>query len=67
MLQSNTTKLEYPESQTWFICWDNERVEVKAYGYIETTQCLETPWFEVDYYTNEGDWLVILEGKVDLD
>jgi len=67
MLEINTTKLEYPKNQTWFICWSNDRAEVRAYGSIETNQTLETRWIEVDYYTNEVDWLGILEGKVDLD
>ena len=60
------TELCYPPVETWFICWDENRVYIKAYGGILTTQCMETPWNEVDYYTDESIWLeVLLENGID--
>lgn len=54
------TELCYPKQKTWFICWEDTRSEIKAYGFIDKNQCLETPWSEVDYYTDEAEWLKIL-------
>ena len=54
------TKLCYPDAETWFICWDNTRTSITAYGSILPTQCMETPWAEVDYYLNESDWIEVL-------
>lgn len=56
----NETKLCYPTEDTWFICWEETRTTIKAYGGILTTQCMESPYIEVDYYTDESEWLVIL-------
>jgi hypothetical protein len=55
----NTT-LCYPESETWYICWDDYRTEIKVYGSILDYQCYETPYTQVDYYDNEEDWSKIL-------
>ena len=54
------TDLCYPEVKTWFICWNDERTEIKSYGSITPQQCLGTTWNEVDYYTNEAEWLEVL-------
>ena len=60
------TELCYPPVKTWFICWDENRTEIKAYDGIMTTQCMETPWDEVDYYTDESVWLaILLENGID--
>jgi len=50
----------YPAVTTWFICWDNARTEIKSYGEIDTDQCMDTAWTEVDMYTDEAAWLAIL-------
>lgn len=50
------TNFCYPEYETWFICFDNEGKYVTAYGSIRTTQCMDTPWNEVDYYLDEQEW-----------
>ena len=50
----------YPVPETWFICWDNNRTEIKAYGSILPTQCMETHWIQIDYYDNEQDWAKVL-------
>ena len=56
----NETKYCYPTEETWFICWEDTRVTIKAYGSIEPTQCLTSPYNEVDYYTDESVWAAIL-------
>jgi len=62
------TELKYPEVETWFICWDNERTEIIGYGSILPTQCMQTAWVEVDYYTDETVWLaILLENGIDPD
>jgi hypothetical protein len=55
-----TSKLNYPAVDTWFIGWDNNRTEIKAYSMVATTQCMISPWNEMDYYTNEAEWLEVL-------
>ena len=60
MKELKNTSICYPTNETWFICWDNTRTEIKAYGSILPTQCLETPWVEIDYYDNEEQWAEIL-------
>jgi len=58
MLKS--TELNYPSVETWFIGWDNDREEIKAYGSVSPTQCMTSPWDEMDYYTTESEWLKVL-------
>ena len=58
MLKS--TELNYPSVETWFIGWDNDREEIKAYSSILPTQCMISHWDEMDYYTNEAEWLEVL-------
>jgi hypothetical protein len=60
MIELKNTSICYPPNETWFICWDNTRAEIKAFGSILTDQCLETPWVEIDYYNNEEQWIEIL-------
>ena len=60
------TKICYPAVETWFICWDNTRENVTAYGSILPTQCMETHWVEIDYYLTEAEWAaVLLENGID--
>ncbi len=49
-----------PSQETWFICWNDERSEIKAYSSVDPTGCLDTFWDEVDYYLNEAEWLAVL-------
>ena len=58
MLKS--TELNYPSVETWFIGWDSDREEIKAYGSVLPTQCMISAWDEVDYFTNEAEWLEVL-------
>ncbi len=54
------TKLCYPSQETWFICWDGNRTQIKAYGSILPSQCMETQFVQIDYYDNEQDWAKVL-------
>lgn len=54
------TKICDPENEIWFICWNDTRENVMAYGSILPTQCMETPWEQVDYYDNEAEWIDVL-------
>jgi len=54
------TNICYPKLETWFICWSDKRDKIKAYGSINTYQCMETYWNEVDYYLNQSEWLEVL-------
>ena len=58
MLKS--TELDYPSVETWFIGWDSNREEIKTYGSVLPTQCMISHWDEMDYYTNEAEWLEVL-------
>ena len=60
MKELKNTSVCYPTNETSFICWDNTRAEIKAYCSILPSQCLETPWVEIDYYDNEEQWAEIL-------
>ena len=54
------TEICYPTEETWFICWDNARENITAYGSILPSQCMETAWTEIDYYDNEAEWVDVL-------
>ncbi len=49
-----------PSQETWFICWDNGRKQIKAYSSVDPTGCMDTFWDEVDYYLDEAVWLAVL-------
>lgn len=54
------TELINPEKETWFIVWDDGRLEVLSYGSVLPIQVMKTKWDEVDFYNNENDYLKIL-------
>tara|TARA_R110000764_G_scaffold20407_2_gene52405 strand:- start:4522 stop:4743 length:222 start_codon:yes stop_codon:yes gene_type:complete len=54
------SKLNFPNVETFFICWNNERTEITSYGSVLPSQCMETFWNEVDFYIDELIWLEIL-------
>jgi hypothetical protein len=54
------TKLEFPKVDMYFIAWNNNRVEIQAYGVILTTQVMETLLTEVDYYENKNNYNAVL-------
>ena len=53
-------KLEFPKVDTYFIAWNNEKTEIEAYGLILTNQVMETLLIQVDYYTEQKEYLRIL-------
>jgi hypothetical protein len=60
------TNICHPEQETWFICWDDTRENIMAYGSIIPTQCMDTPWTQVDYYDDEAEWAaILLENGID--
>ena len=54
------TKVSKPSNKLWFICWDNDRVEIKANGSIDTDQEISTSWIEIDYFNEEELWEEVL-------
>ena len=46
----------YPPVRTYYICFDNDRTEVKSYGYVDTNQVFQTIWI-FDEFTDEQQWL----------
>jgi len=53
------TEICYPEVKSYYIVW-NDSDAIVSYGVLETYQCLETKWSDVDFYTKEIDWINIL-------
>lgn len=53
----------YPEQETWFICWNNERENIIAYDSVTPAQCLGTKWGEIDYYIVKDLWLEVLNNN----
>jgi len=54
------TELNNPTTDTWFICWNELRTEVKAYSSLTSTESMATFWTEIDYYETEVEWLTEL-------
>ncbi len=52
-----STEIKNPEVQTWFVFWDDDKLEVKSYGAISSEQHLKSYWSEVDTYTEEQEWI----------
>jgi hypothetical protein len=46
----------YPPVRTYYICFDNDRTEVKSYGYVNPNQVFQTIWI-FDEFTDEQQWL----------
>jgi hypothetical protein len=47
------------EVRTYYICFDNERTEVKSYGWVDPNQVFETIWI-FDEFTDEEQWIAEL-------
>jgi hypothetical protein len=45
-------EIRFPEVRTYYICFDNERTEVKSYGWVDPNQVFETIWI-FDEFTDE--------------
>ena len=52
-------EIRYPNTRTYYICFDNERTEVKSYGYVDPNQVFQTKWI-FDEYLDEAEWLAAL-------
>ena len=50
----------YPNQTTYFICYNENRVDVMAYGIVEPTQQMETGQPILDIYLDEVEWLEVL-------
>jgi len=46
----------YPPVRIYYICFDNDRTEVKSYGYVNPNQVFQTIWI-FDEFTDEQQWL----------
>jgi hypothetical protein len=49
----------YPPVRTYYICFDDERTEVKSYGWVEPNQVFQTIWI-FDEFTDEAQWIEAL-------
>ncbi len=49
-------EIVYPPVRTYYICFDNDRTEVKSYGYVDSNQVFQTIWI-FDEFTDEQQWL----------
>ena len=52
-------EIKYPPVRTYYICFDNDRTEVKSYGWVETFQVFETIWI-FDEFIDEAQWIAAL-------
>jgi len=52
-------EIKYPSVRTYYICFDNDRTEVKAYSWVEPNQVFETIWI-FDEFTDEAQWIAEL-------
>jgi len=59
MSKLRMTEICYPEVKSYFIVWNDKR-EIVFWGALETYQCIETKWDDVDMYTSELDWVNVL-------
>ena len=52
-------EIRYPSVTTYYICFDDERTEVKSYGIVETNQVFTTIWI-FDKFTDRAEWIAEL-------
>ena len=57
-----STKYCYPTVDIWYISFLNNRSMVLGYSFIAPTQCLGSISDDVEYYTQEEEWVKVLEG-----
>ena len=53
----------YPNQTTYFICYNENRVDVMAYGSVEPTQQMETGQPILDTYLDKSEWKNVLNQK----
>ncbi len=49
-------EIKYPSVRTYYICFDNDRTEVKAYSWVDPNQVFDTIWI-FDEFTDEEEWI----------
>ena len=52
--------IKNPEQTTYFICREDDRFTITAYGSVEPTQTMNTGQPIMDEYLDEAEWLAIL-------
>ena len=52
-------EIKYPPVITYYICFDDDKTEVKSYGAVEPNQVFETIWI-FDEFTDEAQWIEAL-------
>ena len=52
-------EIKYPPVRTYYICFDDERTEVKSYGAVEPNQVFNTIWI-FDEFIDEAQWIAAL-------
>ena len=52
-------EIRYPSVTTYYICFDNDRTEVKSYGLVEPNQVFTTIWI-FDEFTDRAEWIAEL-------
>ncbi len=52
-------EIRYPSVTTYYICFDDERTEVKSYGLVQHEQVFTTIWI-FDEFTDKTEWLAEL-------
>ena len=58
-----TNSIIYPNQTTYFICYNENRVDVMAYGSVEPTQQMETGQPILDTYLDKSEWKNVLNQK----
>lgn len=53
----------YPNQTTYYICYNENRVDVMSYGSVEPMQQMETGQPIMDTYLDESEWLAVLKTK----
>lgn len=54
-------KINFPAQSTWFICWNNNRTDLKTYGLVHPNQTMSTKFDVLDTYLVEEEWLEVLK------
>ena len=66
MEEFRNTQISYPNAETWFVCWNDGRNEITAYGSVLPTQVMETAFQQLDYFDNKDSYdAVLLENGIE--
>mgnify|MGYP003662396132 FL=1 len=67
MEEFTNTQISYPNAEIWFICWNDGRNKITAYGSVLPTQVMETAWHQLDYFDNKNSYKeVLLENGIEV-